>query len=147
MTMQGPRLPAETSARRQHEAGSIVLGWLGRVVITLTILGVATFEVLSIVVAHVSIEDTGRTAADQALSTYQDSHNKYQAFLAADAYATDNGAELVKRTFTISDEAVSFDLKKTAPTLLLYRFGPTEHLAEVRTTIYEQPIVDGGVVP
>jgi hypothetical protein len=145
MTTLRPGLPLGTPSGRDD--GSIVLGWLGRVAITISVLGIVAFEVLSVVVAHVSLEDTGRTAADRALTSYHDTHDSYQAYLAADAYASENGAQLVKKTFTITDTSVSFDLKKTAPTLLLYRFGATAGLAEVRTTIFEEPIVDGGSVP
>lgn len=131
----------------RDDKGTIVVGWLGRLVIMLAVLGVLAFEVLSIVVARVSIEDTGRTAADRALSTYADGGDSYEAFLAADSYAADNGAELSKRSFSITDEGVSFNLKKTAPTLVLFRFDATAPWAEVRTTIYEEPIVEGGSMP
>jgi hypothetical protein len=144
----GPGLGSQPLPWSRHDdAGSIVVGWLGRLVITLAILGVVAFEVLSIVVARVSIEDTGRTAADRALTTYTDSKDSYEAFLAADAYASDNGASLVKKSFSITQDGVSFDLKKTAPTLLLFRFDATAGWAEVRTTIYEEPIVEGGSMP
>lgn len=131
----------------RDDKGTIVVGWLGRLVIMLAVLGVLAFEVLSIVVARVSIEDTGRTAADRALSTYADSGDSYEAFLAADSYASDNGSELVKKSFSITEDGVSFDLKKTAPTLVLFRFDATAPWAEVRTTIYEEPIVEGGSMP
>jgi hypothetical protein len=135
------------SRLRRDDAGSIVFGWLGRVALTLTVLGIVSFEVLSIVIAHVSIEDVGRTAADQALTTYASTHDPYQAYAAADAYATENGAVLVKKSFAITPDSVSFDLKKTAPTLLLYRLDATAGLAEVKTKIFEEPIVEGGSMP
>jgi hypothetical protein len=134
-------------SRLRRDDGSIVFGWLGRVALTLTVLGVVTFEVLSIVIVHVSLEDVGRTAADQALTAYANNHDPYQAYLAADAYATENGAVLVKKSFEITSDSVSFDLKKTAPTLLLYRLDATAGLAEVKTTVYEEPIVEGGSMP
>jgi hypothetical protein len=140
MTTLGSRL-------RRDDAGSIVFGWLGRVALTLTILGVAAFEVISIVIAHVAIEDVGTTAADQALTTFIDTHDPNQAFAVADAYATENGAVLVKQSFAITPDSVSFVVKKTAPTLLLYRLDATAKLAEVQTTIYEEPIVEGGSMP
>jgi hypothetical protein len=135
------------SRLRRDDAGSIVFGWLGRVALTITLLGVATFEVLSIVIAHVSVDDVGRTAADQALTSYNDTHDPNQAYLVADAYVSENGAELVKGTFSITSDSVSFEIKKTAPTLLLYRLDATAKLAQVHTTIYEEPIVEGGSMP
>jgi Flp pilus assembly protein TadG len=135
------------SPLRREDAGSIVFGWLGRVALTLTILGLVIFETLSVVTVRVSLQDIGTTAADQALTTYSQTHNPYQAYLAADAYATENGAALVKSSFTITEDSVSFQLTKTAPTLLLYRFSFTKGLAQQKTTIYEEPIVQGGSMP
>ena len=123
------------------ETGSIVFGWLGRLTVTLSLLGIICFEVLSIVVTRVGVEDIGQTAGDRALTVYSESGNSQQAYLAADQYAASQGAKLVKKSFTISDEAVSFDLKKTAPTLLLFRLDATADLAEVQTTIYAEPFV------
>jgi hypothetical protein len=132
---------------RADDSGSIVFGWLTRLTLTLTLLGVAAFEVLSIAVAHVAIEDTGRTAADRALTTYQDTQSVEQAYLAADQYASSQGATLVKKSFEVSDEAVSFELKKTAPTLLLFRVDATAGYAEVSTVVYAEPIVQGSSSP
>jgi hypothetical protein len=132
---------------RADDSGSIVFGWLTRLTLTLTLLGVAAFEVLSIAVAHVAIEDTGRTAADRALTTYQDTQSVDQAYLAADQYVSSQGATMVKKSFEVSDEAVSFELKKTAPTLLLFRADATAGYAEVSTTVYAEPIVQGSSSP
>ena len=115
--------------------------------LTLTVLGLAAFEVMSIAVTHVAVEDMGRTAGDRALTTYADTGDPYQAYLAADAYITENGAEMNRKSFEITDDAVSFDMKKTAPTLLLYRVDATAGYAEVRTHIYVEPIVQGRSMP
>lgn len=140
MTTARPRLGAD-------ERGSIVFGWLGRLTLTLTVLGLICFEVLSIVVTRVGVEDIGATAGDRALTVYAESGDANAAYLAADEYAASQGAKLVKKTFTISDEATSFDLKKTAPTLVLFRLGATADLAEVQTTIYAEPFVQGSSSP
>ena len=135
------------SRLRADETGSIVFGWLGRLSLTIAVIGVICFEILSIVVTRVGLEDIGQTAGDQALTVYAAGHNPTSAFLAADQYASSQGASLVEKSFTISDEAVSFDLKKTAPTLLLYRLDATADYAEVKTTIYAEPFVQGGSSP
>ena len=144
MTTVHPRLRV---ADANSDAGSIVFGWLGRLTLTLTLLGLLCFEVLSIVVTHVSVEDVGQTAGDRALTEYANTGNATTAFLAADEYAASQGAELVKKSFTVSKDAVSFDLKKTAPTLLLYRFDATAGYAEVTTTIYAEPFVKSSSSP
>ena len=131
----------------REDAGSIVFGWLGRVALTLAVLGLAAFEVMSIAVTHVGVEDIGRTAGDRALTAYADTHDPYQAYIAADTYVTENGAEMNRKSFEVSEEAVSFDMKKTAPTLLLYRVDATAGYAQVRTHVYVEPIVEGGSMP
>ena len=144
MTVVHPRLRVDHAA---SDAGSIVFGWLGRLTLTLTLLGLLCFEVLAIVVTNISLEDVGQTAGDRALTVYAESGDASSAFLAADAYASSQGAVLVKKTFTVGKDAVSFDLKKTAPTLLLYRFGATADYAKVTTTIYAEPFVKSGSSP
>ena len=134
--------------RRLHDndGGSIVFGWLGRVALTLTVLAVAAFEVLSIAITHISLADVGATAADRALTAYENSHDPNQAYLAADKYVTENGAELMKKTFTITNESVSFEVRKTAPTLLLFRVDATAGWAKVKTNVYQEPIVQGSTM-
>lgn len=140
MTTVHPRLPVD-------DAGSIVFGWLGRLTLTLILLGLLCFEVLSIVVTEIGVQDVGRTAGDRALTMYAETGSTERAALAAEEYAASQGARLVKKTFTVSDDAVSFDLKKTAPTLLLYRFDATAGFAEVTSTIYAEPFVKSGSSP
>lgn len=144
MTTVHPRLRVHDAS---SDAGSIVFGWLGRLTLTLTLLGLLCFEVLSIVVTNIGVEDVGQTAGDRALTEFANTGNATTAFLAADEYAASQGAELVKKSFTVSKDAVSFDLKKTAPTLLLYRFDATAGYAEVTTTIYAEPFVKSSSSP
>jgi hypothetical protein len=131
---------------RRDDAGSIVFGWLGRVALTLTVLALAAFEVMSIVVTHINLEDVGRTAGDRALTVYAETGDPYRAFLAADTYVTESGAEMSRKSFSVSEESVSFDVKKTAPTLLLFRVDATAGYAEVRTNVYVEPIVESGTL-
>jgi hypothetical protein len=135
------------SRLRADDSGSIVFGWLGRLTLTLTLLGVICFEVLSIVVTRVGLDDVGQTAGDRALTVYAETRNPTSAYLAADQYAASEGATLVKKSFTVSDDATSFKLKKTAPTLLLFRLDATAQWAEVTTTIYAEPFVQSGSTP
>ena len=47
----------------------------------------------------------------------------------------------------MSEDAVSFEIKKTAPTLLLFRWDRTAGYAEVKTKIYEEPFVASSATP
>lgn len=129
------------------DQGSIVLGWLTRLTLVLTIMGVLGFEVLSIAVAHVQVQDIGQTAAQDAISAYQESaKNPEFAFNAASAYAESQGASISKKSFVITDESVTFDLTKVAPTLLMYRWDKLDRYTVVKTTVYAEPLESGGQV-
>jgi hypothetical protein len=123
------------------DSGSIVFGWLSRVTLTLALLGLIGFEVLSVAVTHINVEDIGQTTGDRALTAYNDTGDPYLAYVAAAEYAEGQGAELPRKTFQVDEKSVSFELHKTAPTLLLYRWDKSAGLAEVDVTIYAEPFV------
>jgi len=125
--------------------GSIVFGWLARVTLTLTLLGIVCFEVLSIVVARFSLEDNGLEAAAAAVTSYQAYGSPRLALTAADTVAEKYGATIVKKSFRVNpDASVSFEIRNTATTLVLFRIGPLASLAEVQTTIYDEPLEASG---
>lgn len=136
---------AATSA---SDAGSIVLGWLTRLTVTLTLLGVACFEVLSIAVARISIEDYGKSAGQAAVTTYASSDDVGLAYQSASAVATEHNATIPRKSFQVMpDGSVTFDIHTTATTLLLFRLDRTAPLADVSTTIYEEPFEQSGQQP
>ncbi len=136
-----------SSTRHASDSGSIVVGWLTRLVLTLAILGLVTFEVLSIVVAKVQLQDTGSTAAHAALDSYLANPNATLAYDTAATYATAHDAKIVKKSFVITADSVTFELKGTAPTLLLYRWSRTADLANIDTTVYAEPFEANGSSP
>lgn len=141
MEAAGSRLRAAAG-----EDGSIVFGWLARLTLVLGLLGLIGFEVLSIAVARVSLEDYGQQAAQDAIATFQHTHDPDLAYQSAVAVAEEHGAKIPKRTFAITpDAAVSFDISNTATTLVLYRVDRFASWARVRTTIYQEPIEDSGL--
>lgn len=133
-----------TGVRRTDDRGSIVLGWLGRLTLTIALLGVVGFEVLSVVVGKVQIQDIGQTASQDAITAFQETNSTETAYQAASAYAESEGATIPRKSFEINSEAVTFDLKKVAPTLFLYRWDKSAGWAELTTTIYAEPIEAGG---
>jgi hypothetical protein len=144
MDAAGPARPVTVAL----DDGSIVLGWLARLTITLTLLGIVGFEVLSIVVARVSIQNYGQEAAQAAITSYQQYHDPALAYAAAQVVADQNGAKIARRSFRMApDGAVSFDISNTATTLVLYRVDRLASLADVETTIYEEPFEQAGQQP
>jgi len=129
------------------DSGGIVLGWLTRLTLVMVLLGIIGFELLSVVVTRVGIEDIGAIAAYEALDEFRANHNTTAAFSIASAEAESQGATVVKKSFEISDDSVTFTLEKTAPSLLLYRTEQTASWANVSTTVYAEPIEAGGQLP
>ncbi len=142
--MTGMRTPVRRRSSSDH--GDIVLGWLTRITVIFTVLGVVGFEVLSIAVAHVQIQDIGQTAGQDAIETYHQSRNPVLAYDTAKAYAESHDARIVKKSFVIDDESVSFDLVKVAPTLLMYRWDKLAKYTEVTSTVYQESLESGGQV-
>jgi hypothetical protein len=131
-----------------RDDGSMIVGWLGRIALTLTLLGLASFEVLSVVVARVGIADDGLTAASAAQTQYQNSKNVALAYQAAAAVAESHGETIPAASFKVyTDGAVSFDITKTATTLLLYRWSRTAKYAVVTTHIDESALQKSGLSP
>jgi hypothetical protein len=139
------RLPNELGP--EGERGSVVLGWLTRLTVTLALLGLIGFEVLSVVVVKVQVEDIGRSAAHEALVNYKATRDPNMAYQAASASAEGQGAQIKRKTFQISDESVTFQLEKVAPTLFMYRWDKTAGFAVVQTTVYAEPPTTGGPLP
>jgi hypothetical protein len=138
---------APSSVQAASDDGSIVFGWLGRITIILGILALVTFETLSIAVAKVDLQDTGSTAAQSALESYAQNQNADVAYEIAEAYVEQHDSKIVKKTFVITPQSVTFDVKRTAPTLVLYRWSETAGWAKIRTTIYAEPMVSDDDAP
>jgi hypothetical protein len=139
---------ARITARARPDHGSIVMGWLARLTLMLTVLGVVCFEVLSIAVARFSIEDNGLEAAQAAIGNYQAYGSPKLALAAANTVAEKYGATIDKKSFRVTrDASVSFEIHNTATTLVLFRIGPLADLADVHTTIYDEPFEQSGIQP
>jgi len=133
--------------RPDGERGSIVLGWLTRLTLIMALLGIIGFEVLSVVVAKVQVQDIGQSAAYEALDSYKQTKNSETAYLAASAYAESHDAQIRRKTFQVTDSSVTFELDKTATTLFLYRWDRTAGYAKVSTTVFAEPLEAGGQLP
>jgi hypothetical protein len=120
-----------TSARRGcgthfgHDTGSIVVGWLTKLVVALALVGVMAFDALSVGAAHVSASDDANQAAAAAQSDWLNSHDVQSAYNAAAESLTNSSEQVLTRGFSIEpDGSVHLLLQRTATTLVLNRIGP-----------------------
>ncbi|MBK5308130.1 MAG: murein biosynthesis integral membrane protein MurJ [Frankiaceae bacterium] len=119
LTRVGRRVP-----RIRADRGDIVLGWLTRLVVVLSVLGVVVFDGISLMQARFQASDRATTAAAAAADEYRTSHDVQKAYNAA--YATVVGLDTIEtKTFRVDAEGkVTLRLHHEATTLVVHRIGP-----------------------
>lgn len=117
---------------RAADRGDIVLGWLTKVVVTLSVLGVLGFDGISLLQARVRVADTADNAALAARDAWQDTHNGQLAYAAAESTAAESGDTVpVKGVVIEPDGAVSVEVNGTASTFVLRHISKLKKLANV----------------
>lgn len=119
----------------RDDRGSIVIGWLTKLVVVLGILGVAAFDAISIGTTAASLSDQGGLAARAASDAWLQAKDIQHAYDAALATATEqNPATVIDvKTFVVDpDGTVHLRVARTATTLVLFRFAATRHWADVQ---------------
>lgn len=109
-----------------RDAGSIVIGWLTKLVAVLAIIGVMAFDALSIGAAHVSATDDADSAASAAQTAWAAKHDVQTAYNAAAASLTNPSEQVLTRGFAVDpDGTVHLLLRRTVSTTLVLRhLGP-----------------------
>jgi hypothetical protein len=126
------RTPADTRGR--GDRGDIVVGWLVRVMVSVAVVGVLLFDVISVGAAKMSVTDQASTAARAASDNWLNHHDQQAAFDAAWQAATQaNPANTVDtHGFRVEQNGtVHLTVDRTAPTLVLHLVGPLRHWADV----------------
>ena len=103
-----------------------MLGWLTRIVISLSVIGVLTFDALSIGLASLTVSDAANGAAIAARDVYDNSPgNRVAAFAAADRFADQHGVVLDPSHFVISkDGRITVTVTKVAQTMVFEHIPP-----------------------
>ncbi|MBV9293059.1 MAG: hypothetical protein JO222_11470 [Frankiales bacterium] len=125
---------------RGRDRGSIVLGWLTRLVIALAVAGVTLFDTASVIAAHVSASDDAANAAIAAGDDWRTSHNLQSAYNAAVASITNPSETVLTRGFAIDpDGTVHLLVRRTTRTILIQHIGPLESRFGTVTVSGEAP--------
>jgi hypothetical protein len=110
---------------RDRDRGSIVVGWLGKIAITLAIVGVALFDGVSVGVAHMNAQDDANAAASAANAEWSQTHDIQGAYNAAVDSISNSDETVLTKGFTIDqDGTVHLVLRRTATTLVMAKIGP-----------------------
>jgi len=115
------------------ERGDIIVGWLTKVAVLLTIVGVTGFDAISVATSKISATDTANQAAREGADMWAESHGNVQrAYDAALRYAEAHGATIDPADFHVeADGTIRVHLEKTATTLVFYRIGATKKWAHI----------------
>jgi hypothetical protein len=115
------------------DRGTIIVGWLAKLAIVLTVVGVLGFDMVSVAVTKVGAADDASNAARAGAVAYADSRgNVTTAYAAALAYAEQHDATIDPHDFVVQpDGTVTVKVVKTATTMVLYRSGTTRKWAHV----------------
>jgi hypothetical protein len=118
-----------------RDSGSIVLGWLTKLMVVLLLVGVVLFDFVSVGVARMSATDDANTAAEAASSEWIHTHDVQLAYNAAVEAVTNPAEHVLTRGFTISpDGSTHLLLTREATTLVAYRIGPLKKYTKVTAT-------------
>ena len=120
--------------RSISDRGDIILGWLTKLVVVLGVAGLFLFDAISLGTTAMNLSDQGSYAARQASEVWQTTNSMQKAYEAAAATATEQNAEnvVVAKTFRIDeDNTVRFTIKRTADSILLFRWDKSAEWAKV----------------
>ena len=117
------------------DRGDIVLGWLVRLVVLLSILGVFAFDSLSIGASRFSIEDQANDAARAAAAQWASTKDAQRAFDSAWKSATEANPtnEIAVSSFFIDPAGQAhLTVTREAPTFVVRLVAPVRHWAKVK---------------
>lgn len=117
------------------DRGDVVLGWLAKVVVVLSVLGVLGFDGASLLHTGFTASDTAAHAASDAVDVWTSSKDVQAAYAAAEVTAGRSGGTVPKKTFAIdADGTVHLQVRATAPTFVLRHIGPIKHYAVITSS-------------
>lgn len=126
-------------ARRDN--GSIVLGWLTKLLVAIAFVGVALFDSLAIGAAHLGASDDANTAAETAAADYRSSHNVQAAYQAAVETLPSDSESIPAQQFVVEpDGTVNLVLRRTTTTLVAHRIGPLKKYSVVVVHATASPV-------
>ncbi len=129
-------LPDVTSDR-----GDIVLGWLTKLVVILSVLGVIGFDLISLASTRFQAEDHAQSAARAAAGAYDGPATLQTSYEAALAAVVDHGDTIDPQSFSVlADGTVTLTLRRGAPTLLVEKVAPLRGYADVQRTVSAAPV-------
>lgn len=128
---------------RDADRGSLVIGWLFKVALTLVLIGLLAFDGIAIGVAKVSSTDAASTVAAAAADQYRaNKHDAQRTYQAAVIVAKDNGVALAAKDLVFyPDGEVSATVHRTVHTIVLQFLPFTRSVLQITATAVASPSV------
>ncbi len=114
------------------QLGGIITGWLLRLAVVFTIVGVLVYDALAVAVTTFALDDTGRQVARSASEEYRATRSLAQATERARREAALDEAAVT--AVTEDETELVVELERGAPTLVAHRVAALEDLVTVRVT-------------
>ncbi len=123
------------------DRGDVVLGWLTKLVVTLSVLGLMAFDAVSLGTARLSTEDSAQQAARAAAASYDAAPDLQAAYDAALDQVLARGDSIDPASFRVdpADGSVTLTLRHDTATLLVEKVGPLRKYAVVTRTATGRP--------
>lgn len=119
--------------RHQDDAGGIITGWLMQMLVFMAVVGVLVYEIGSIGVTAVGLDDISRDVARAAALNYRETRNLAKATAAAQERAEEFEVQIVVGP-EVDDGDVVVTVSEQAPTLLVHRVGFLEDFSRPSVT-------------
>lgn len=118
----------------------MVLGWLTKLVVALSVVGVLGLDGFAWASASVGAHDAAEGAGRAAVSAWERTANVQSAYDAALAEVVASGDTIETSSFTAApDGSVALTLHREASTLVLHRVPPLRHLTQISATVVARP--------
>lgn len=114
------------------ESGDVITSWLVQILVILAVIGFLAYEILSVAITNVSLDDNAREVARAARDAYRGDQSIDETTATAEEVAATHGVTVVG--VAVDGDEIVIDLEKRAPTLVVHRLGPLEDLATATTS-------------
>jgi len=114
--------------------GSIVLGWIVKIVVLLAILGVASFETGAIIVSKVTADRVAIDAAQEAGQVLASSRDASRAEEAARRVAAKDDVAVISFKIIAGGKYVEVTCSKKASTFIVQHIGFMKRFATAKST-------------
>jgi hypothetical protein len=118
------------------DRGGIVLGWMTKLIVVLSLTGLVGYDLVSLGASRLKAEDSAQAAARAAVEAYTGPKDLQAAYDAALAEVLPDGDTIDAASFAFTaDGTVSLTLRSTAPTLLVRKVAVLRPYAQVQRTV------------